>query len=92
MTAEFTFQVPAKEFDFIPFNRNLESFFAAHKLSQVKLFTIELIVEELVTNTQKYGGSGNIEIAIRLSVDTATNKITSTSCRKSASHGKSTYN
>ena len=76
MTAEFTFQVPAKEFDFIPFNRNLESFFAAHKLSQVKLFTIELIVEELVTNTQKYGGSGNIEIAIRLSVDTATNKIT----------------
>ena len=76
MTAEFIFQVPAKEFDFIPFNRRLELFFADHKLSQIKLFTIELIVEELVTNTQKYGGKGKIDIHIRLSADTETNRIT----------------
>ena len=60
MTAEFTFHVSAGKFDFIPFNRNLESFFATHRLPQNKLFTIELIVEELVTNTQKYGGGGKI--------------------------------
>ncbi len=76
MTAEFTFHVSAGKFDFIPFNRNLESFFATHRLPQNKLFTIELIVEELVTNTQKYGGGGKIEIFIRLSADTETNRIT----------------
>ena len=76
MTAEFTFQVPAKEFDFIPFNRRLESFFADHHLSQVKLFTIEQILEEMGTKKQKKGGSGKIDIHIRLSADTVTNKIT----------------
>lgn len=76
MTAEFTFQVTAEDFDFIPFNRSLELFFAEHGLPQSKLFTIELIIEELVTNTQKYGGNGRIDIFIHLSANTETNRIT----------------
>ena len=63
---EFQFRNARSGFDFNEFNTLLDRFFSEHHIPFSKMLSIELIVEELVTNILKYGGSTEPDISIGL--------------------------
>jgi serine/threonine-protein kinase RsbW len=72
----YHYQKPIAEFDLATVNREVEAFCARNAAPENKLYSIQLIIEELVTNIIKYG-NGEM-IAIELKAGTARLKLTIT--------------
>jgi len=67
----FSHKSTIHDFDFNIVNHEIESFCGLHVIPAALLYTIQLIVEELVTNTIKYGkcADGNEIIKIEIIID-----------------------
>jgi serine/threonine-protein kinase RsbW len=60
----YRYQKPVTEFDFATMNLEVEAFCAQNAVPAKKLYAVQLIIEELVTNTIKYGNGAMIAIEI----------------------------
>ena len=72
---ELLFRNARSGFDFTEFSSRLDRFFSENHIPLAKQLSVELIVEELVTNILKYGGSADPEITVDLSYDCGSNKL-----------------
>jgi serine/threonine-protein kinase RsbW len=60
----YRYQKTVAEFDFETMNREVEAFCARHAVSGNKLYAVQLVIEELVTNILKYGNGKMITVAV----------------------------
>jgi serine/threonine-protein kinase RsbW len=60
----YCYQKTVAEFDFETMNREVEAFCAQNAVPAKKLYTVQLIIEELVTNIIKYGNGEMIAVEI----------------------------
>jgi serine/threonine-protein kinase RsbW len=60
----YRYQKTVAEFDFETMNREVETFCARHAVPGNKLYAVQLIIEELVTNIIKYGNGEMIAITV----------------------------
>jgi anti-sigma regulatory factor (Ser/Thr protein kinase) len=67
----YRYKKTINEFELNTLNQQVESFCESHDVAAIKLFSIQLIIEELVTNIIKYGrGNGDkATIEVELKVD-----------------------
>ena len=63
------------EFNLELLNREMEALCEKKELLSTKLFTIQLIIEELVTNIVKYGRQTGTENSIEIEIHTENGKI-----------------
>lgn len=71
----FQFRNAHSGFDFTEFSGRLNRFFSENHIPFSKMLSVELIVEELVTNILKYGESETPEITVDLSYDCGADKL-----------------
>jgi anti-sigma regulatory factor (Ser/Thr protein kinase) len=65
----FEYQSTVNQFNWESVNNGIEDFFSQNSVSVANLFSIQLIIEEIVTNIIKYGKStGNEIIKIHITI------------------------
>jgi anti-sigma regulatory factor (Ser/Thr protein kinase) len=62
----YRYQTTIAKFDFTTVNREAADFCAHHDVPGNKLYALQLVIEELVTNIIKYGNGATIAIAIKI--------------------------
>ena len=69
----FCYQAVAEEFDFVALNAGLEAFFRRNDLDESRLLPLQFVLEELITNSMKYGAApqGMIEVEVEAAVSGA---------------------
>jgi serine/threonine-protein kinase RsbW len=65
----YRYQNTVAEFDFETMNQEVEAFCAQNAVPGNKLFSIQLIIEELVTNIIKYGNGEMITIELNIKAE-----------------------
>ena len=67
----FHFEKAISEFDLDQLNAEIEAFCEQHDVAPRKLYIIELVIEELVTNMIKYGSRANPDETVRVELKAA---------------------
>lgn len=65
----YYYKTPIGEFDLETINNGIEAFCDRHDVPANKLFSIQLVIEELVTNIIRYGKSENNGATIQIMVE-----------------------
>jgi anti-sigma regulatory factor (Ser/Thr protein kinase) len=71
----YRYQTTIAGFDFPTVNREVADFCAHHHVPENKLYAVQLVIEELVTNIIKYGNGATIAIAIAIKIKIAGLKL-----------------
>jgi serine/threonine-protein kinase RsbW len=64
----YRYQTTIAGFDLPTVNREVADFCAHHNVPENKLYAVQLVIEELVTNIIKYGNGATIAIAITIEI------------------------